>query len=322
MLILSAYRRLLEGAKKLCTPASIDTLKTIVVSCGCQTSGLVAALSAIFPQCSVTPCPLPVAFDDAQQERVFARQLLGNDIWISSAHAGLPEKYWPDLPGSCPRTVLAPVLGFSAFHPDICYAVQKSTGVLTDHHYNSAICLWAYRNRVLPEDAQRLYTAGVYRDLGYLNLWGVNVAALRHAFAQCQLEHYFNPFFLHLQRTGNFMHSVNHPKPHALVRLAKVIALRLGAEPAVLERHVEVEDFLSQAIWPMYPEVASSLSLPGGSYRWKINSEISVEGTRDYIDFSYAAYKRQGIEPQDIGTYNREDVLFDTVLGAALGCKS
>lgn len=193
------------------TLAFIDTLKTIVVSCGCQSFGIAAALSVIFPQSAVMACPLPSVFEDAHQERVFAQQLSDKDIWISSSHTWLPEKYGSEFPATSLQILRLPLLGFSAFHPDICYAVKQSTGELTDHHYNSAICLWAYRNRILPEDARRLYNAKVYRDLGYFDLWNANVVALREAFTHCQLQQYFETFFLHVQRTGNFMHSGNHP---------------------------------------------------------------------------------------------------------------
>lgn len=291
-------------------------MKTIVVNSGCQSFGIAAALQALYPQSQVIARPLPSHWENAEQARDHALQLAGVDVWISSSHTTLAQAH---LGASAPRLIQAPLLGFAAFHPDICYGYQRSTGTLTRHHYNSAIALWAYRNRIEPHDAARLFTARVYRDLGYLQQWGPSVAALRAAFAANDLAAHFESFFLHIQRRGNFMHSINHPRIEALARLAKVLALRMGSDPSVLAKHIEVDDFLSQSTWPLYPEVAQSLSIPGGSYRWRIDASTWLEGVPDYIAFAYAAYQQQGIAPQDLGMYNRDDALYDRVLNTALG---
>ncbi len=293
-------------------------LKSIAVNSGCQSFGIAAALGALFPAAEVTPKPLPAQWDDADQECACALQLAEQDVWVSSSHTGLLENH---LGGGArrPKLITVPVIWFSAFHPDICYAAKQSTGELTEHHYNSAIAVWAYRHRVLPEDAQRLFNARVFRELGYFNEWNANVCALRQAFADSALQAHFDTFFLHIQRTGNFMHSGNHPKIHVLARLAKILALELGGAHSLLDQHLEIDDFLADTIWPMYPEVARSLSIPGGSYRWKINAHTRLDGVLAYIDFAYNAYQHQGIAPEDIGMYNRDDALFDRVLSAALG---
>lgn len=299
------------------TPAA-QPLTTIVVNSGCQSFGIAAALGALIAAAAVRPQPLPAQWDDTDQERTCALQLADQDVWVSSSHTGLLEKH---LGSSArrPRLITVPVIGFSAFHPDICYAAKQSTGALTEHHYNSAIAVWAYRHRVLPEDAQHLFNARVFGELGYFNEWDANVRALRQAFTDSALQAHFDSFFLHIQRTGNFMHSGNHPKIHVLVRLAQIIALELGCAPTVLGQHMEVDDFLSHASWPMYPEVARSLSIPGGSYHWKINAHTRLDGVLSYIDFAYQAYQHQGIAPDDIGMLNREDALYNRVLSTALG---
>jgi len=291
-------------------------LKTIIVNSGCQSFGIAAALQALYPQSRVFARPLPNQWESAEQEHDHAQQLAGADVWISSSHTTLAQTH---LGAADPQILKAPLLGFAAFHPDLCYGYQRSTGALTRHHYNSAIALWAYRNHILPEDAARLFTARVYRDLGYFQQWGPSVTALREAFAACDLEAYFETFFLPIQRTGNFMHSCNHPRIHVLERLAKVLALRMGSNHAVLAQHVEVDDFLSQSMWPLYPEVAQSLSIPGGSYRWKIDVNTWLDGVPAYIVFAYTAYQQQGIAPEDLGMYNRDDALYDRVLTTALG---
>lgn len=291
-------------------------MKTIIVNSGCQSFGLAAALQALLPQSRVIPRPLPNQFENDEQAQGHARLLAGADVWITSSHPTLAQTH---LGATAPQVVPVPLLGFAAFHPDICYGYQRSTGALTQHHYNSAIALWAYRNRIGPEDAAHLFTARIYRDLGYFQQWAPSAAALREAFAACELADHFETFFLHIQRSGNFMHSINHPRIHVLVRLAQVLALRLGSGPGVLAQHIEVEDVLSQSTWPLYPEVARSLSIPGGSYRWKIDATTTLDGVPAFVTFAYAAYQQQGIAPDDLGMYNRDDALYDRVLTAALG---
>jgi hypothetical protein len=299
-------------------PQPIQPPKAITVNSGCQSFGIAAALGALFPDAVVTPRPLPAQWDDPDQERACALQLSDQDVWVSSSHCNLLERHLASAAHG-PRLITVPVIGFSAFHPDICYAAKQSTGELTVHHYNSAIAVWAYRHRVLPEDAQHLFTSRVFRDLGYFNEWDANVRALRQAFAESALRAHFDTFFLHIQRTGNFMYSINHPRIHVLVRLAQAIALELGCGHAVLNQHMEVDDFLSHESWPMYPEVARELSIPGGSHHWKINANTQLDGVLAYIDFAFNAYRHQGIAPEDIGMCNRDDALFDRVLFSALG---
>jgi hypothetical protein len=294
-------------------------LKTLVVNSGCQSFGLAAVLQLLLPDCTVTANPLPSTFDTPQQARASALALEGVDVWVSSDHFDLPEQHHGASGLSrLPRVLRVPQINFAAFQPDICYAVARDSGQLTHHHYNSAIAAWAYNHDVTPQDAQGLYTTTVFRDLGYLSLWEPSVAALRHSFAQSDLAPDFDTFFLHVQRGGNFMHSINHPKLAVLARLAKIVALHLGCDATVLTAPAEADDFLAQSSWPMYPEIARSLSLPGGGYQWKINAGTRVEGLRAFIDFSYAAYQAQGIAARDLVMLNRDDALYDRVLGAAL----
>lgn len=295
-------------------------LKSIVVNSGCQSFGLASVLQVLFPQCTVTPDPLPAQFEHPDHARAYALALDGVDVWVSSSHLDLPASH-RGRGGlrAPPRVLCVPLIGFSAFHPDCCYAMQRSTGSLTRHHYNSAIAAWAYRHAIAAEDALRLYTTAVFRELGYFNLWAPSVAALRQSFAQSDLAQDFATFFLHVQRTGNFMHSVNHPRLHALARLAQIVAVHLGCDASTLAQTVDADDYLAQSSWPMYPEVARGLSLPGGSYQWKINAQTRVEGLRAFIDFSYAAYQEQGIAPHDLALLHRDEALYDRVLPAALG---
>ncbi len=62
-------------------------------------------------------------------------------IWITSDYFELAKKYSLHL-------IKIPGIYFSAYHPDLCYAIKKSSKELTSIHYNSKIAAWAYNNNI------------------------------------------------------------------------------------------------------------------------------------------------------------------------------
>src|SRR5690606_18182527 len=108
---------------------------------------------------------------------------------------------------------------------------------------------WAYKNNVSLKDTIGLFNHGTYQQLGYYDQWQPGVDFLLRSFRICGLEAEFPLFFLNIQRTGNFMHSSNHPRIHVLLRLAKILLLRMGQGRSLLQKHLELEDELSVTSW-------------------------------------------------------------------------
>ncbi len=265
--------------------------KNIVVSLHCQTFGIANALAALFPEHQVTPLLLPAPTDEAGQSTL--RDMLEEaEFWLTCGQQELAT-------GLQVKTLGVPTLYFDAFHPDLIYATQRSTGKITQHHYNSLIAVWAYNNRVTPQDATRLYREEVYRAMGYLDRWAQSAAHLRQLFSASGLEpSAFTAFFRAIKRQGLFMYSVNHPYPQVLVELSKQLALQMGAAPPLVHREIIIPDAMTSLIWPVYPEIGTELGLDG-HYIWRINGK-EIHGLLNYLEFSYQAYEAQGILPGDL----------------------
>lgn len=290
----------------------------IVVSSNCQTAGLAATLSEIFGAESVVAHPLPAA-NDSDEEHRLAERLMKADAWVSAASFDLLQRYKVVQANPRLKTVKTPDIRFAAFHPDLCYAKRISTGELVVPHYNSAIAVWCYRKGLSEAEAASLFTRPVFEALGYFNTWNASAMQLRQYFTAFEMGDQFERFYLHVKRHGNFMHSINHPKPCALVQLGKIVALKLGVDERVLRADINIADGLAGDFqWPLYPDVADALGLEGGSYRWKSGPRNWAVGVENYVRVSYETYRSQGIAPEDIEITFYDDSRHDTVLNAVL----
>jgi hypothetical protein len=290
--------------------------RRILVSSNCQTGGVAAALAAILPGDQIIPFPLPVA-GDAEGSEKLSETLRIADVWVSSGRYEFAEA--AELAHLRPkgRMLKIPEIWFAAFHPDIVYARKVSTGELTRPNYNSAIALWAYQHAIDTADAAKLFSERSYRELGYFERWNSSVAQLEQRFKPTDVD--FSQFFLAVKRGGLFMHSLNHPMPPVLCRLAWQIAMQLGAGASLLERPVSINDGLLATIWPVYPSIGERLAVIG-SYEWKVDG-VFYSGVRAYLDFAYASYATQKIRPDDCIALNIDSALYHRVLGAQLGAK-
>lgn len=278
-----------------------------------------ACLKEIFPQAQVTALPLPWPFDIETHADRLAQQLDGHDFWVTIAAADTCSQVVERIPGHRPQALRIPAIGFSAFHPDLCYAQDTVTKTLTTHHYNSAIVAWSYRNGIAPEDVARLFNAQVYAELGYLDQWAAGRSFMQHVFRAAGLERVFEGFFRAIQRSGCFMHSINHPTIFVLEQLSKIVALQMGANPSQLNRPLALRDGLTDTVWPLYPEVADALSLPGGNLVWKVGANQWLEGVPEYVGFCFDEYARQDIARENLQILHRDLDLLDRVLGQASG---
>jgi hypothetical protein len=287
-------------------------MRTIIVSSNCQTGGISAALSEIFSKDRVIPVPYPNLPDDQLIE-----QLTYADIWVSSGRFDLVEK----ILASNPNLVIykIPELYFAAFFPDLIYTQKISTGEFVIPHYNSAICVWAYKNGLSVSETALVFTKKAFNELGYFSMWTLSVNRLLLAFEDCNLDiKLFLPF---ITRQGSFMYSVNHSKAIALTRLAKTVAIKMGAHKSVLEKDIHISDGLTDIVWPVYPEIADYYALTSGSYDWKFDGQM-ICGLSNYIDYSFSNYKKKNIERHDISFSERDESLYDRVLGSMSGVKN
>lgn len=287
--------------------------RRIVVSSNCQTGGIAAALQVIFPDDLVIPVPMPSGDDHAH----LADQLRTADAWVSIGRFDLAE------PARRPamQVVRIPKLIFSAFHPDLVRARRRSTGGLVTPPCNSAIVVWAYRHRVAACDVAHLFNEATFRELGYLDRWDDSTTALARVFRESDLD--FRRFYLAMRRQGVFMNTSNHPKASALATVAKLVALKLGADADIMDRTIEINDGLAGTIWPVYPAIGASLALPS-SDEWKLEQGKVIRGTHAYVESSYHSFRMHDVPPDDLVAVAFrtappiDDALYDHVLGSHL----
>ncbi|MBU0620473.1 MAG: hypothetical protein KJ795_01365 [Gammaproteobacteria bacterium] len=286
--------------------------RNILVVGNCHIGGIAAALKQLFPSDQISAIPFnPNVFkgnsSDLAKQIASADVVLGGDFVqvFSKEHKVVPRNF-----------ISIPRLYFSAFHPDIVAARIKSTGANYPSRYNSAICVWAYSNGLDPSDAARLFSKNTFGKLGYFKQWDKSVAQMRTAFETSRLD--FDRFFLAVKRNGVFMHTVNHPRVSLLIWIAKLLAVGIGHDRNVWSKDVLIDDALGKVeIWPVYPEVAYELALPG-SYNWFVERGKVIDGLRSYIDYAYEKYSKSGICQNDFAIAGVNQLHYQTVLSAAL----
>lgn len=293
--------------------------RRLLVTSNCQTGGLAAALRLLFPRDEIEPLPVE-SFKKEGTEQALIEKLTASDVWISISRWDCVEKWHlhERRPGF--QLIRIPPLFFTAFHPDICYVKNAATKRRTKLSYSSAIVAWAYAHSVPAEEVAVLFNEGTFRRLGYFDRWDGAVAEQRRLFSDAGMDAEFDAYFRGVKRNGVFMHSHNHPKAATLTQLAKVIAVRLGADASLYDRQIDIPDALVNQTWPVYPEIAQSYSLPDTGYLWKLGGTNFIYGLRDYVQFVYSAYAEENLAPQDvIFDEGYDQAPLDAVLGATLG---
>lgn len=273
-------------------------IRRILITAFCQTPGLASALRLLFPGVEVFT-RASLAKKDAVTADV-AHLLSQLDVWIN-IEAG--DEFFSGAPFARSHTNLRyisiPLIEFAAFHPDVC-GVRPASASAMVIAYTSAIAVWAYKNGVSPDSAAKLYNRATFANLGYLSEWDRSVARLRSAFVESSLAADFDRFYLRIKRLGLFMYSATHPRAAVLAELAKLIAVKLGREEAIRDADVPALDALSHFIWPVYPEIAENLSLPGSGYVWQWGDGARIRDLVPFLTHSFAQYKANGVTPANI----------------------
>lgn len=293
--------------------------RRLLVTSNCQTGGLAASLRVLFPLDEIEPLTIQ-SFKKQGEEQALADKLAAADVWVTIgrwehvAEWRIEERH----PGF--QLLRIPPLYFNAFHPDICYVRNAVTKRHTQNEYSSAIVAWAYAHSIPATDVAGIFNERTFHQLGYLDRWEGAVAEQRKLFADVGMDAEFDAYFRSVKRGGIFMHSQNHPKAAAMMRLAKIIAVRLGMDASVYEQQFDIPDGLVNQTWPVYPEIAAAYSLPDTGYLWKLGGTKLIHGLQEYIQFAYSAYESENLVPQDM-VFDDPDVKqsLDRVLGRELG---
>lgn len=283
-----------------------------LISGNCLRYDIAAQLSAWLPGLEVITSILPDVTGAAGMRHLSA-MLARTDLWIVMGSAEDAEKALAELPTSDaarPAVCRIPVLGFAAFHPDVCFAMNADAAGGVPPVFNSAIAVWAFRQGLSVEDAASLFKPAHFRALGYLNAWQPSLTYLKRAFAASDLAEDFSAFFYAIKRHGCFMHTFNHPTPATIATLCALICKRCGLIPASLTPLPANASPASTLIWPVYPEIAQRLGTGSGNYVWQMDGH-ELEGLPTFLTWAFDQYHAKGIAPHQLQTANRDEALMD-----------
>jgi hypothetical protein len=176
------------------------------------------------------------------------------------------------------RVRTLPMLHFDAYHPDMCY-VSSAAGELLKGPmggYQSKIVVAAYVKGMKREQVAALFTGRNYESFGYLEFWGPARARLLRGFADHGVP--LDAVFPRWGARNAFMHSGNHPAIQVVSDVASALLESEGITP-VRTALMPHDNLLNGPVFPVYPEIAEHLSVPG-SMLFKVPTEYR------YLDLS------------------------------------
>lgn len=174
------------------------------------------------------------------------------------------------LPELAPRCRMVPGIAFAAFHPDADYVMDASGTPIMGRmgQYQSSIAFFGWTQGLSVDETLGLYNAQVYRQLGYFDYWTPSREHLLRVGELCDL-----PLAKHIEewsRRGVWMYSMNHPRLFVLADLARALMAREGIATLPEAELFITDDLAVGPVWPLYPELAGPLHMPGGSYEFKL----------------------------------------------------
>jgi len=218
-----------------------------------------------------------------------------------------------NYPQAADRLVTFPLVYFAGYHPDLVLATSTSQhnwvkGPLIE--YNSSLILFGYLNGMDVGETVSLFNEDVYRHLDFSSYWDTASAWLVHesnyklgsnltgGASTFRMDTLLEAWV----RQGCFMHSTNHPKVSVCADLARGILTALNLP--VAHPHPDefvYDDMADGPAWPVYPEIAATLGLPG-DYRFKLpkklDKSVSFLTLEEFVEASFEVYRT--LDPDDI----------------------
>lgn len=306
MPIIDVLRRVQRGARSRLGEKTPTGSPRILIIGVCQGAAIARAMRLLLPDAAVT---FLSAFGAA---KAFPR--IGDLIAEAQSHdVVFATTYLPafrdggdiETLRAASNLILMPLIVFPAFHPDLVHIGEEMVpgdgnllvGPMGRSH--SALALFGFRAGLSPDETQRLFTASVYRRLGYFDGWDESVSFLRTLGQQAGYD--LDADLARWTRRGCFMHTNNHPKMYVAADLARGLLARAGIPfgDCDLDSYLS-DDFIRLGTWPVYPEIAEHYGVPGSSLF--LTAEIAKAGRSRTLTFqafiarSFALY---GDQPRD-----------------------
>lgn len=287
----------------------------LLITGNCQRYALATQLAFWFSNWSIGVKEIPHGEISATLKESLLAQLKSADIWLAIDGAGLVQELRSQLRPET-KVVCVPSIGFTAFHPDICFVSTDQGNPRPDPPFHSTIAIWAFQQGLTIEQTCTLYSAQNFSALGYFSAWNDSVDYLKAQFLKSDLAQYFEPFFLAIKRSGCFMHTFNHPKPGVVSLLCLYICQKLNISPTSNTLINETNCTLSAIDWPVYPEISAVLGITQGSYCWRLNQQW-IPDLRTFIAEQFLLYQRWASLSTELKPLHRDIALLDKVLGSS-----
>lgn len=262
----------------------------------CQVCGIAGALRSLVPTAQVHAFWYGSASDE-DIERV--KQTLVQSDYVFTH--GLPSISGPLSAASLRKTVqnvvTIPVIYFTGFHPDVIFIPYKGISVMSPVGMpHSALIAAAYCLDLQVDRVRELFNAFVFRRLGYFDEFTKAREFVRKTFNDGGIE--LAQIWQSWMSTGVFMHTPAHPRMNVLASIAKLLADRVGIMSEDSAIPVISFDYLAHGpIWPVYPELAAALQIPGSYLFKRTGNQSQMSGDCLLLDLeemiakSYESYK-------------------------------
>ena len=278
--------------------------KKILLIGNCQVRPLTQLMQAMLSDADVAAVEmLPEGVKRLQdREPEISRLIFDSDLIFFHLHGEALQAFRENYPEQYQKVRFIPRIVYAGFHPDIDYVEdaqgKKVFGPLGG--YQSSIAFFGWKNSLSVSETLNLFREDVFESLDYFEY-----ASTARDLLLSEGEETGVPLEKMMDKwsaQGCWMYSMNHPKLFALADVARAVLEREGIAtlPGVEEF---VDDVMnSDAVLPMYPEVANKLGL-AGHYLFKRGTDVTMRGLpvpvlslQQFVGESFAAFSKYPVE--------------------------
>jgi hypothetical protein len=264
-----------------------------LITSNCQSGGIAACLKYMLPDGEFVVYGFPNLKNTVAVEKL-KHDISTSDVWVTS-HLLEKLEYIHNS-----KTILIPEIKFEAFHPDICYALNKRNNNFTNFHYNSKLIAFFYINNLDKKILINDFNEKLFIALNYNNYYSKSYELLKKTFTNSSFSIDEFDLFWSSIKDDIFMHTINHPKINVIFSIAKLIAKRLFPEINFNSfSYLKVEDTLNYVKWPIYDGLKFNVRESFVNKNWIIHDKV-FNSFIDFLNFSLNMYKLDNIGPNDL----------------------
>jgi hypothetical protein len=210
------------------------------------------------------------------------------------------------------RTRAIPLPFFDAYHPDNCFVYDASGAMLKlpMGTYHSKIVVAGYMQGRTAAQIRAQFHGRNYERFGYCDLasWDADKQRLLGGFAAAGLA--LDDRFPSWGALEPFMFTGSHPAIRVVADIARVLLRAEGIEPLAIPV-LPLDNLVHGPVYPVYPEIAESLSLRG-SLLFKLPDSYRYIDLDQFIAGSLAALAPH--DPSSLSINIGHSASFDRVL--------